>query len=210
MWPHVVNAVNLPIQNAMNFPAAILQPPFFDPAATAAVNYASIGSVIGHEISHSFDDQGAQFDSQGRLHDWWTAEDRKHFERSGQALVEQYNQYKPFPDLAVNGKLTLSENLADLAGLAAAHDAWMTSLGGKPAPQVAGLTGDQQFYVAFAQVWRGKAREAALRQQIITDGHSPGMYRALIVRNLDPWYAAFKVEPGQKQYLPPDQRVKVW
>lgn len=146
----------------------------------------------------------------GRLREWWTAEDRKHFEKSGQALVEQFNQYKPFPDLAVNGKLTLSENLADLAGLAAAHDAWLTSLGGKPAPQVGGLTGDQQFYVAFAQAWRGKAREAALRQQIITDGHSPGMYRALIVRNLDAWYEAFGVKPGQKQYLPPEQRVKVW
>ena len=210
MTPQTVNAVNLPLQNALNFPAAILQPPFFDPAAPAAVNYGSIGSVIGHEISHSFDDQGAQFDAHGKLSDWWTKEDRAHFEASGQALARQYDAYAPFPDLHLNGKLTLSENIADVAGLSAAHDAWMMSLGGKPAPVVSGMTGEQQFFVAYAQAWRGKQRDEALRQQIITDGHSPDRYRAFTVRNLDPWYEAFGVKPGQVLYLSPDQRVRVW
>jgi putative endopeptidase len=210
MTAQEVNAVNLPLQNALNFPAAILQPPFFDPTATAAANYGSIGAVIGHEISHSFDDQGAQFDARGQLFDWWTKADRAHFEASGADLAAQYDAYAPFPDLHVNGKLTLSENIADLAGLAAAHDAWRRSLGGRPAPVVQGLSGDQQFFIAFAQSWRGKAREAAERQQIITDGHSPDQYRAATVRNLDAWYDAFEVKPGQKLYLAPRARVRVW
>ena len=210
MTPQTVNAVNLPLQNALNFPAAILQPPFFDPAAPAAANYGSIGAVIGHEISHSFDDTGAQFDAHGKLSDWWTKEDRAHFEASGAQLAAQYDAYKPFPDLHLNGKLTLGENIADLAGLAATHDAWLISLGGKPAPEVRGLTGEQQFFLAFAQCWRGKSRDAALRQQIITDGHSPHRYRAVTVRNLDAWYAAFDVKPGQGLYLAPKDRVQVW
>ncbi|HTV19743.1 MAG TPA: M13 family metallopeptidase, partial [Polyangiaceae bacterium] len=188
MPAQVVNALNLPLQNALNFPAAILAPPFFDPEAPPAVNYGAIGAVIGHEISHSFDDQGAQFDEAGRLSDWWTKADREHFEASGKRLVEQYDAYRPFADLHVNGKLTLGENIADLAGLAASHEAWVASLGGQPAPEVQGFTGEQQFFIAYAQTWRGKDREPSLRQQIITDGHAPEAYRAATVRNLDAWY----------------------
>ena len=210
MTPQTVNAVNLPILNAMNFPAAILQPPYFDPSRPVAMDYGAIGSIIGHEISHSFDDQGAQFDDQGRLRNWWTDDDRAHFEEAAARLVKQYDAYKPFPDASVNGRLTLSENIADVAGLAAAYDGYRLSLGGRPAPEFGGLTGDQQFFVAFAQAWRGKARDGALRQQLIGDSHSPGRYRALTVRNLDPWYAAFDVKPGQALYLAPAERVKVW
>lgn len=210
MNPQLVNAVNLPILNALNFPAAILQPPHFDPKAPSAANYGSIGAVIGHEISHSFDNDGSQFDSRGRLRDWWTKSDFEHFSASGKALAAQFDSYCPFPDLCVKGEQTLSENIADVAGLAAAYDAWKLSLGGKPAPAYGGMSGDQQFYVAFAQAWRFKAREAALRQQILTDGHAPAQYRALTVRNQDPWYAAFGVKPGEKLYLAPKDRVKVW
>jgi predicted metalloendopeptidase len=210
MMAQLVNAVNLPLQNAINFPAAILVPPFFDPSATAAVNYGAIGAVIGHEISHSFDDQGAQFDETGKLSDWWTAADRQHFAASGAALVAQYDAYEPLPGLHVNGKLTLGENIADLAGLAAAHDAWVASLGGTPAPAADGLDGEQQFFIAYAQAWRGKQREPTLRQQLIVDGHAPQEYRAATVRNIDTWYAAFGVTPGQKLYLEPSQRVRVW
>jgi putative endopeptidase len=210
MLPHEVNAVNLPIRNALNFPAGIMEPPFYDRVATSAAKYAAIGAVIGHEISHSFDDQGALFDSSGKLENWWTAADLKHFEAAGAKLVEQYSTYRPFPDLGVNGRLTLGENIADLAGLAAAYDAWRDSLGGKPAPVVDGLTGDQQFFVAYAQTWQTKTREASLRRRILTDGHSPGQYRALTVRNLDPWYTAFDVKAGQALYLEPPERVRVW
>jgi putative endopeptidase len=210
MAAQVVNALNLPLQNALNFPAAILAPPFFDPEAPAAVNYGAIGAVIGHEISHSFDDQGAQFDASGKLADWWTKADRDHFEASGQRLVQQYDAYQPFADLHVNGKLTLGENIADLAGLAASHEAWRASLGGQPAPVVQGLTGEQQFFIAFAQTWRGKQRDPSLRQQLITDGHAPEKYRASTVRNIDAWYEAFDVKPGQALYLEPSARVRVW
>jgi putative endopeptidase len=210
MLPHEVNAVNLPIRNALNFPAAIMEPPFYDRGATAAVKYAAIGAVIGHEISHSFDDQGAQFDASGKLRNWWSEADLERFRAIGESLAAQYSTYRPFPDLAVNGKLTLGENIADLAGLAAAYDAWRASLGGKPAPVVDGLAGDQQFFVAYAQTWQSKMREPALRQRILTDGHAPGPYRALTVRNLDPWYAAFDVAPDQALYLAPDARVRVW
>jgi endothelin-converting enzyme/putative endopeptidase len=205
MPPQLVNAVNLPLQNALNFPAAILQPPFFDPKASDATNYGAIGAIIGHEISHSFDDQGAQFDAQGRLRDWWTKQDAEHFKTASSKLVEQYNGYKPFSDLAVNGQLTLSENLADLAGLAAAFDAYKAASGGK-----AGEEGDRQFFVGYAHSWRNKAREAAERRGILTDGHAPPQYRAATVRNLDAWYKAFDVQPGQKLYLAPDERVRVW
>jgi putative endopeptidase len=210
MTPQTVNAVNLPLQNALNFPAAILQPPFFDPSATAAVNYGGIGSTIGHEISHSFDDQGSQFDAHGRLADWWTPEDLAHFKASGAQLAAQFDAYHPFPDLTVNGKQTLSENIADLAGLSATHDAWLLSIGGKPAPMSRGFTGEQQFFLSFGQIWRSKAREPALRQQIITDGHAPAEYRADTVRNLDAWYAAFNVKPGETLYVTPKERVQVW
>jgi predicted metalloendopeptidase len=210
MTPQTVNAVNLPLQNALNFPAAILQPPFFDPAADAAQNYGSIGAIIGHEISHSFDDQGSQFDAQGRLANWWTKEDFDHFKAAGKALAAQFDAYHPFPDLAVNGHQTLSENIADLAGLAAALDAYHLSLHGKPAPVRDGLTGDQRFFIAFGQSWRNKMREAALRNRIATDGHAPSQYRAATVRNLDAWYAVFSVTPNQKMYLAPKDRVRIW
>jgi predicted metalloendopeptidase len=210
MTPQTVNAVNLPLQNALNFPAAILQPPFFDAAADSAHNYGSIGAVIGHEISHSFDDQGSQFDAQGKLANWWTKADFEHFKASSEALAEQYNQYRPFPDLAVNGHQTLSENIADLAGLSAAYDAYHLSLHGNTGPVLDGFSADQRFFIGFGQSWRAKTRDAALRNIIATNGHAPDQYRALTVRNLDPWYAAFSVTPDRKLYLAPDARVRVW
>lgn len=210
MIPHIVNAVNLPILNALNFPAGILQPPFYDPTASAAVNYGSIGATIGHEISHSFDDTGAQFDAEGHLRNWWTDADLKQFKAAGAALAKQYDGYKPFPDLGVNGTQTLGENIADLAGLGASYDAYRASLGGKEAPMVDGFTGDQQFFLAYAQSWRTYMRPEALRQRLINDGHAPAQYRALTVRNLDAWYAAFPIKPTDKLYLAPDQRVRVW
>jgi predicted metalloendopeptidase len=210
MDPQTVNAVNLPLVNALNFPAAILQPPFFDPKADDALNYGSIGATIGHEISHSFDDQGSQFDAQGKLNNWWTPADLAHFQAASTKLVKQYDGYRPFPDLAVNGKQTLGENIADVAGLSAAYDAYILSLHGKPAPVLDGLSGDQRFFLAFSQSWRSKEREAALRQQILTDGHAPAEYRADTVRNLDAWYKAFTVKPGQKLFLKPEDRVQVW
>ncbi|MEP6688685.1 MAG: M13 family metallopeptidase [Gemmatimonadales bacterium] len=210
MTPQTVNAVNLPAMNAMNFPAAILQPPYFDPTRPLAMDYGAMGAIIGHEVSHSFDNQGALFDATGRLHNWWTPEDFKHFEASSKQLVAQYDAYKPFPDLAVKGQQTLGENIADVAGLTAAYDAYRLSLHGKPAPVVQGLSGDQQFFVSFAQSWRGKSREPAMRNRILTDGHAPGEYRASTVRNIDAWYRAFNVKPGQELYLAPADRVRVW
>jgi predicted metalloendopeptidase len=210
MNAQLVNAVNLPVQNAMNFPAAILQRPFFDPAADPAFNYGAIGGVIGHEISHSFDDAGAAFDSKGLMRNWWTPEDLAVFQRNGKALSDQYDSYEALPGLNVNGNLTLGENIADLAGLAAAYDAYHASLGGKEAPVIDGFTGDQRFFIAYAQAWASKYREAALRQRIATDGHAPGHFRALTVRNLDAWYDAFGVKEGDKLYLPPEQRVRIW
>src|SRR5215475_6424466 len=210
MTPQTVNAVNLPLQNALNFPAAILQPPFFDPSADAAHNYGSMGAIIGHEISHSFDDQGSQFDAEGRLANWWTKEDLEHFKTASEALATQFDQYRPFPDLAVNGHQTLSENIADLAGLAAAYDAYRLSLHDKPDAIREGFTGDQRFFISFGQSWREKTREAALRNIFATNKHAPDQYRALTVRNLDPWYAAFSVMSDQKLYLPPEARVRVW
>jgi putative endopeptidase len=210
MTPQTVNAVNLPLQIGLNFPAAILDRPFFDAKASDAFNYGAIGAVIGHEISHTFDDQGAAFDTKGRLHNWWTKEDFAHFQQSGQKLVAQYNAYKPFPDLAVNGQQTLGENIADNAGLQASYDAWRASLGGKPAPADGGFSGEQEFFIAYAQSWQAKTREAAARQRILTDVHAPDQYRAQEVRNIDSWYGAFGVMPGQALYLAPDQRVHVW
>jgi putative endopeptidase len=210
MTPQEVNAVNLPLFNALNFPAAILQPPFFDPNDDPAHNYGSIGAVIGHEISHSFDDQGSQFDAQGRLANWWTPADAAHFKAASAKLVAEFNSYYPFPDIHVNGQQTLSENIADVAGLSAAHDAYVLSLNGKLAPVIDGMTGDQRFFLSFGQSWCMKYREPILRQLILTDGHSPDMYRADTARNLDAWYAAFDVKPGQKLYLAPDARVQVW
>ena len=210
MTPQTVNAVNLPAMNAMNFPAAILQPPYFDPRRPLAMDYGAMGAIIGHEVSHSFDNQGALFDAKGRLHNWWTPADFKHFEASSAQLVAQYDGYKPFPDLAVKGRQTLGENIADVAGLAASYDAYHRALGGKPGPSVQGFTGDQQFFVSFAQSWRAKYRDPALRNRIVTDGHAPNMYRAVTVRNLDAWYRAFDVKAGQTLYLAPADRVRVW
>ncbi len=210
MTPQTVNAVNLPLQNALNFPAAILERPFFDANANDAFNYGAIGSVIGHEISHTFDDEGADFDVQGQLHNWWTKDDFAHFQQSGRSLIAQYNSYRPFSDVAVNGAQTLGENIADNAGIMASYDAWHVSLGGNPAPVDKGLTGEQQFFLAFAQEWATKSREAAERQQILVDVHAPAEFRALEVRNVDGWYAAFGVKPAQKLYLAPAARVHIW
>jgi predicted metalloendopeptidase len=210
MTPQTVNAVNLPAMNAMNFPAAILQPPYFDPTRPAALDYGAMGATIGHEVSHSFDNAGALFDAKGRLKNWWTAADFDHFKTSSAQLAAQYDGYRPFPDLALNGKQTLGENIADLAGLTATYEAYHRSLGGRRPPVVAGFSGDQQFFISYAQSWREKAREPALRNQILTDGHAPGRYRALTVRNLDAWYAAFGVKPGQALYLRPEERVRIW
>jgi endothelin-converting enzyme/putative endopeptidase len=210
MTPQTVNAVNLPLQNALNFPAAILQPPFYDPQAPAAVNYGAIGAVIGHEISHTFDTEGSTFDSKGQLRNWWTAEDLKQFQAATARLAAQYDAYKPFPDLALNGKQTLAENIADVAGIAAAYDGFHASLSGTAAPSQDGLSGDQQFFIAFAQNYAAKTREAALRQEVATDSHSPDEYRASTVRNIDAWYNAFNVQPGEKLYLAPADRVRIW
>ena len=210
MLPQTVNAVNLPLQVALNFPAAILQPPFFDPKAPAAVNYGAIGSVIGHEISHTFDSEGSAFDARGRVRNWWTKADLDHFKAATARLAEQYDAYKPFPDLSVNGKQTLGENIADVAGISAAYDGYRASLGGKPAPTQQGFTGDQQFFIAFGQNWGSKVREAALRRQLMTNVHAPGQYRADTVRNIDAWYSAFTVKPGEKLYLTPKDRVRIW
>jgi putative endopeptidase len=210
MTPQTVNAVNLPLQNALNFPAAILEPPFFDPAADAAANYGAIGAIIGHEISHSFDNTGAEFDARGQLKNWWTPADMAHFKAAGKKLIAQYNAYEALPGLHLNGEQTLGENIADLAGLAVAHDAYVKSLGGKPAPVIEGLTGDQRFFLAFAQAWREKKRDAAMRAQVVQDGHAPGRFRAQTVRNIDAWYDAFGAKAGQKLYLKPEDRVRIW
>jgi putative endopeptidase len=210
MNPQLVNAVNLPAMNALNFPAAILQPPYFDPQRDPVLDYGATGATIGHEISHSFDDQGALFDASGRLKNWWTKEDFAHFKAAGARLVAEFNAYHPFPDISVNGQQTLSENIADVAGLSVAHDAWRLTLAGKPGPSIAGFNGDQLFFLSFAQGWRQKIREPALRERIVTDGHAPAEYRADTVRNLDAWYGAFGVKPAQKLYLAPGDRVRVW
>lgn len=210
MTPQTVNAVNLPLQNALSFPAAILQPPFFDPKAPDAVNYGAIGTVIGHEISHTFDTEGSAFDAKGRVRNWWTPGDLKHFQEATARLAAQYDTYKPFPDLSVNGRQTLAENIADVAGLSAAYDGYHASLDGRVAPTQDGFTGDQQFFLAFAQNWGSKSREAALRQQVLTDPHAPAQYRADTVRNIDAWYPAFNVQPGEALYLAAHERVRIW
>jgi putative endopeptidase len=210
LLPHEVNALNVPLENRMLFPASILQAPFFDGAADDAVNYGAMGTIIGHEISHSFDNLGALFDAQGRMHNWWTPEDLKRFEKAGTALAKQYDGYKPFPDLGVNGRLTLSENIADVAGLATAWDAYQASQQGKPAQVLDGFTPAQRFFLGFAQSYRAKEREPALRNGLLVDSHAPDEYRALTVRNIDAWYEAFAVQPGEGLYLVSDQRVKVW
>jgi len=209
MTPQTVNAVNLPLQNALNFPAAILEPPFFDAQAAEVVNYGAIGSIIGHEVSHTFDSQGSAFDAKGQLRNWWMAEDFRHFDDATASLAKQYDQYRPFPDLALNGKQTLAENIADLGGLAAAYDAYLATLKGAP-PPAHGFSGQQQFFLAYAQSRRSKMRDGELRRRVMTDEHSPAEYRTDTVRNLGAWYEAFQVREGQKLYLPPRERVKIW
>ncbi len=210
MTPMEINAYANFGMNEIVFPAAILQPPFFDPNADPAVNYGGIGAVIGHEISHHFDDQGAKYDMHGRLSDWWTEEDVKKFAALTDRIVKQYDAYEPLPGLHVQGALTQGENIADLAGLTVAHEAYMMSLGGKPAPVIDGYTGDQRFYLGWAQVWRRSYREANLRQRLLTDPHSPSIQRAWVVRNLDPFYSAYKVRPSERLYLSPQDRVRIW
>jgi putative endopeptidase len=210
LTPMTVNAQANPTLVAITFPAAILQPPFFDPNADPAINYGGIGAVIGHEMSHHFDDQGSKFDAQGRLTQWWTDADIAKFKALSQRLVAEYDAYEPLPGFHVKGELTLGENSADLAGLNTAYDAYHNSLGGKQPPAIDGMTGDQRFYLGWAQVWRRNYREANLRQRLLTDPHAPAETRANIVRNMDPWYPAFTVQPGQKLYLAPADRVRIW
>lgn len=216
MTPMTVNAYYNPVLNEIVFPAAILQPPFFDPNADAAVNYGGIGAVIGHEISHGFDDQGSQYDATGALKNWWSKEDTEKFKAATDRLVAQYNAYCPFPAaggkpaVCVNGQLTLGENIADLAGLTVAYSAYKLSLAGKEAPVIDGVTGDQRFFLGWAQVWRRLYRDQELTNRLTTDVHSPSEFRSSVVRNLDPWYDAFAAKPGDSLFLSPDQRVKIW
>ena len=210
MDPMTVNAYAEPVMNVIVFPAAILQPPFFDPAADLAVNYGGIGVVIGHELSHHFDDQGRKYDKTGKLTDWWTPRDVSRFTALTDRLVRQYDAYEPLPGTHVQGALTLGENMADLAGLTVSRQAYTIALAGTPAPVIGGFTGDQRFYLGYAQIWRTKYRDPALRRQLLTDPHSPGTQRTDEVRNQDAWYAAFGVQPAAALYLPPADRVKVW
>lgn len=210
MTPMTINAYANFSMSEIVFPAAILQPPFFDPNADPALNYGGIGAVIGHEISHHFDDQGSKYDESGKLADWWTPADVTAFKAATDKLAAQYDAYEPFPGLKVNGRLTLGENIGDLAGLTVAYDAYQHSLNGAAAPVIDGTTANQRFYLGWAQVWRAKYREAAARQRLLTDPHSPSEQRVSVVRNLDPWYQAFNVQAGQKLYLAPEQRVRVW
>ncbi len=210
MTPMTVNAYANFGMVEIVFPAAILQPPFFDPNADPAVNYGGIGAVIGHELSHHFDDQGSKYDAKGQLTDWWTPQDVERFKALTGKLVAQYDAYEPLPGLHVKGALTLGENTADLAGLSVAYDAYRKSLNGKEAPVIGGMTGDQRFYLGWAQVWRRNYREANLKQRLMTDPHSPSQQRTWVVRNLDPWYPAFKPAPTGKLVLTPEQRVRIW
>lgn len=210
MLPQTINAMNVPLENRLVFPAAILQPPFFDGAADDAVNYGAIGAVIGHEISHGFDNAGALFDETGKLHNWWTPQDLEKFNAAGDALAAQFSSYEPFAGVHVNGRLTLGENIADVAGLGTAYDAYQLSLQGKQPQVLEGFSADQRFFLGFAQAWRSKSREQALRNSLLTDVHAPGQFRALTVRNIDAWYPAFEVKQDQKLFLAPEKRVKVW
>jgi putative endopeptidase len=211
MTPQTVNAYYRPTANEIVFPAAILQPPFFNAAADDAVNYGAIGAVIGHEISHGFDDKGSQYDGDGNLRDWWTPDDRAKFKVKADALTRQYDAYSPLPGYNVNGALTLGENIADNSGLAIAYKAYKLSLQGQPAPVIDGLTGEQRFYMGFGQVWRSKMREAQQIKQVKTDPHSPGQFRANgTVVNQPGFYEAFGVKEGDKMYVAPEKRIIIW
>jgi putative endopeptidase len=211
MTPQTVNAYFNPLANEIVFPAALLQGPMFDPRADAAVNYGAIGAVIGHEITHGFDDQGRQFDASGTLRDWWKPEDAARFTREAGKLADQYSSYQGAADMKVNGKLTLGENIGDQGGVKIALDAYHASLRGRPAPVIGGFTGDQRFFMAWAQGWRGKLRPDLERMILVSDVHSPARWRVDgVLRNIDQWYAAFNVQPGDKLYLKPEDRVRVW
>jgi len=211
MNPQTVNAYYRPSLNEIVFPAAILQAPFFDPAADPAVNYGGIGAVIGHEMGHGFDDQGRKTDGKGEQRDWWSEEDGAAFKGRADQLVAQYAAFEPLPGVNVNGQLTLGENIGDLTGITMAYNAYKNSLNGKEAPIIDGMTGDQRFFLAYGQIWQGKYRDEAMRARLKSAPHSPGEFRANgIVRNFDAWYEAFNVQPGDALYLPPEKRVKIW
>ena len=211
LTPQTVNAYYNSRFNEIVFPAAILQPPFFDPAADPAVNYGAIGSIIGHEMGHGFDDQGSKSDYRGIQRNWWTDEDRKRFDALTSALVEQYDQYEPVPGYKIDGSFTLGENIGDIGGLSIAYRAYKISLNGDEAPVIDGLTGDQRFFLAFAQLYRGKIRDDALIARLKSDPHSPSEFRTNgVVRNFDEWVEAFDVQPDDALYLPPEQRIRIW
>jgi putative endopeptidase len=211
MSPATVNAYNGGLENKIVFPAGILQPPLFDPQADAAVSYGAIGAVIGHEIMHGFDDQGRKIDATGAVRDWWTPGDAERFKKLTDELGRQYASYEAAPGVFINGSLTMGENIGDMSGLEVAYEAYKISLGGKPAPVIDGLTGDQRFFLAFAQAWRGEQRPEAIKTQVASDPHSPRRFRVIgPTRNLDAWYEAFKIQPGSKFYLPPEKRVRIW
>jgi putative endopeptidase len=211
MAPQEVNAYYNPLNNEIVFPAAILQPPFFDPNADAAVNYGAIGAVIGHEIGHGFDDQGRKFAPDGSMTDWWSEKDAAAFTTRVDRLIKQYSAFEALPGLKVKGESTIGENIGDLGGLNMAYEAYHMSLKGQPAPVIQGLTGDQRFFLSYAQIWRAKYRDGALRELVLSDPHSPPYFRLNgTVRNMDAWYTAFDVKPGSKLYLKPEERVSIW
>jgi putative endopeptidase len=211
MTPQTINAYYNPVRNEIVFPAAILQPPFFNLDADDAANYGGIGAIIGHEMGHGFDDQGRRFDATGALRDWWTKTDEAEYQKRAKILVDQYNQFEVLPDLHINGELTLGENLADLTGLVIARQAYLLSLKGQQPPVIDQIPADRRFYMGWAQSWRAKVRDESLRQQVLTDVHSPEMFRANgTVRNVAEFYAAFSVKEGDKLFLAPDKRVKIW
>jgi putative endopeptidase len=211
MTPQTINAYYYSTFNEVVFPAAILQPPFFDPNADPAVNYGGIGGVIGHEMGHGFDDQGSKSDAKGVLHNWWQQADVDAFHQRVDRLAAQYDSYTVLPGLNINGRLTLGENIGDLGGLSVANDAYHRALHGAKAPVLAGLSGEQRFFLSWAQVWRTKQRDEDLRSQVTSNPHSPGQFRVNgVVRNVDAWYPAFNVQPGEKLYLPPNERVHIW
>jgi predicted metalloendopeptidase len=211
MTPQTINAYYNPTFNEVVFPAAILQPPFFDPHADPAVNYGGIGTVIGHEMGHGFDDQGSKSDARGVLRTWWAPADTEAFKKRTDSLAAQYDEFTALPGLKVNGRLTLGENIGDLGGISVAYDAYHRSLRGRAPPVLDGITADQRFFLSFAQVWRGLDRDEALRSQVLSDPHSPGRFRVNgVVRNVDAWYAAFGVTESDKLYLPAAERVRIW
>jgi putative endopeptidase len=211
MTPQTVNAYYNPVNNEIVFPAAILQPPFFNMAADDAVNYGGIGGVIGHEIGHGFDDQGAKYDGEGNLRNWWTEQDKTQFQERGARLIGQYNKFEPLPGLNINGALALGENIGDLGGMTVALKAYQLSLDGKEAPVLDGFTGQQRFFLSWAQVWRSQYREEALKRQLSTGPHSPAHYRVIgVLPNIPEFYTAFDIKEGDPMYTAPEQRVKIW